>query len=239
MSSATGDIRHFWDERARAFGGDAQATLGDTGLRRLEIRTMIGALRRRSPMSVLDVGCGNGFSTRHAARALPHAQFTGVDYSPAMIAHASTEALDNVRFDVADALDPATLPDGPFDCVCTQRCIQNLPDWSQQVEAIEHLRRRLRPGGALLLMECSRDGVEQLNRMRVRLGRAPLQGIEPWHNTFLRDGQMIETFKARVTHFSATYMFLTKVLHPKLSRIAWRLPAVGAFGYDRLYTIEA
>ncbi len=237
MNSTTQEIRNFWNDRADTFGSNSKATLGDTALRQLEISAMLRELRTRRPADVLDVGCGNGFSTRHAAHALPRCKFIGVDYSPAMIHNASTESLTNVHFDVADVLDAATLPTGPFDVIYTQRCIQNLPQWPQQIEAINNLRARLRPDGSLLLMECSRDGVEQLNRCRRRFARQPIENIEPWHNNFLCDQHMVDTFDATVTCFSSTYMFLTKILHPRLSRIAWRLPAIGRFGYDRLYTI--
>ena len=45
----------------------------------------------------------------------------------------------------------------------------------------------------MLMMECSKDGVGQLNGLRRRLGLKPIEGIEPWHNAFMRD----ETIPAR------------------------------------------
>jgi len=97
---------------------------------------------------------------------------------------------------------------------------------------------RRAPGGAVLMMECSKDGVKQLNGLRRRLGLAPIDGIEPWHNAFLRDALVVEEFGASIEHFSSTYMFLAKVLHKKLSYVARYLPAVGRFGYDRLYVLR-
>jgi len=104
--------------------------------------------------------------------------------------------------------------------------------------AIKNLLARRSPGGTLALMECSRDGVEQLQRMRARFGKEPWPNIEPWHNCFMRDANLARDFGARVVFFSAMYMFLAKVIHKKLSWIGRYLPPLGRFGYDRLYLIR-
>ena len=84
------DIRAFWDDRARPFGGMARATLNESPLRRLEIRTMMRQIASTTPhpRQVLDVGCGNGFSTKQFARRFPEIEFVGADYSEEMIHHA-------------------------------------------------------------------------------------------------------------------------------------------------------
>ena len=89
-----------------------------------------------------------------------------------------------------------------------------------------------------MLMECSKDGVAQLNGLRREWGLEPIANIEPWHNCFMRDDQLIRDYGARVEFFSSTYMFMAKVVHKKLSYVARYLPAVGRFGYDRLYVID-
>src|SRR3954466_12311677 len=81
-------IRSFWDERARQFGADGRATLRETHLREVEVRTMMRKLRTLRPRRVLDVGCGNGWSTRQYATAFPDTHFIGVDFSGEMIRHA-------------------------------------------------------------------------------------------------------------------------------------------------------
>lgn len=241
MSQATAThatIRAFWDDRARQFKADGRATLRETHLREVEIRTMEAKIRAMRPMTVLDVGCGNGWSTRRYARRFPGARFVGVDFSAEMIRYANLDVPPNCAFAVADVLDAGSLPAGPFDMVITQRCIQNLPDWQTQTRAIRNLLARRAPGGAVLMMECSKDGVRQLNGLRGRLGLAPIEGIEPWHNAFMRDRAVVKEFAARVEYFSSTYMFLAKVLHKKLSYVARYLPPVGNFGYDRLYVLK-
>jgi SAM-dependent methyltransferase len=232
-------IRGFWDQRAQQFGSSQRATLGETYLRHVEIAQMRKRLRARRPERVLDVGCGNGFSTRTYAAALPDTHFVGIDYSEEMIARAMEDAPKNAWFQWADVTDPGTLPDGNFDVIYTQRCIQNLPDTDTQHQAIRTLRRRLNPAGVLILNECSRPGVEQLNGLRQRLGLQPIENIEPWHNRFMIDQELRQTFGADVQYISSTYMFLAKIIHKRLAKYARFLPSVGRFGYDRFYLIRA
>ena len=87
-------------------------------------------------------------------------------------------------------------------------------------------------------MECSKDGVRQLNELRVRLGREPIENIKPWHNNFLFDQKMTDDFGAHIIHFSSTSMFLSKIVDDGLARIGYFLPAIGKFGYDKLYVIK-
>ena len=229
----------FWNERAQEFGSDQRATLAETYLRDIEIRAMLAHLHRLNPRNVLDVGCGNGYSTKIYARALPGTQFVGVDFSEGMLSYAEVDRPPNCNFALGDLTDPATLPTATFDVVYTQRCIQNLPDYETQCAAIQDLLSRRTPGGTLILNECSRSGVEQLNRWRRHLGRKPIENIEPWHNCFLIDAKLRDDFHAEIECISSTYMFLAKVIHPRLSRLAAQyLPAVGQFGYDRFYVIR-
>ena len=237
QTAAADRIRSFWDDRAARFGTSQRATLGETYLRHVEIRQMLKRLQRLAPGRVLDVGCGNGYSTLQYAAALPKTHFVGVDFSPQMVRLAQDTATANTEFHQADVTDPASLPEGRFDVIYTQRCIQNLPDYETQRPAIQHLIDKLNPGGTLILNECSRDGVEQLNTLRQRLKLKPIDGIEPWHNCFMRDQRLKENFGAEVHFISSTYMFLAKILHKRLAKFARFLPAVGRFGYDRFYVI--
>lgn len=231
-------IKEFWDTRAREFRENPEGTLTEKYLRLLEIKTMTRFIREMKPTRLLDVGCANGYSTKVYARTFRHVNLIGMDYSEEMILHAQKDALSNCTFVVGDVLRKETFPSGAFDIIITQRCIQNLPDYTTQRTAIENMLTKKVRGGALLLMECSKDGVDKLNLWRWRLGKKPIENVEPWHNHFLVDKKLVEDFNARIFHFSSTYMFLAKVLHPRLSRLGKLLPSLGSFGYDKLYLIR-
>jgi hypothetical protein len=65
-----------------------------------------------------------------------------------------------------------------------------------------------------------------------------LDNIEPWHNNFFRDTALVDDFGARVVHFTSTYMFISKVISSRFSRLGYLLPQIGKFGYDKLYIIS-
>lgn len=232
------DIKKFWDEQAQECGTDFRATLKEKHLRFLEIKTMKQFIRKYQPNRVLDAGCGNGYSTRAFAEAFPEIQFTGIDYSESMIAESAKHTRGNLHFLLGDVTDLSSLPRTEFDLVITQRCIQNLPDYPTQRVAIDNLRSLRSPKGVLLLMECSKEGVRQLNMMRTKFGKTALDNIEAWHNTFLDDTKLYADYAVTVVYFSSTYMFLTKVISQRLALPASLLPAFGNFGYDRIYKIE-
>lgn len=238
LKNKTDEIRKFWDSKAREHGESWKATLGEQYLRLLEIKTMIRFIRKYRPCSVLDVGCGNGYSTKVFAKMFPDIQFVGVDYSEKMISLANKNKGANCKFFLGDILAPDSLPDGKFDLILSQRCLQNLVDYENQRKAIKNLFLKKSSSGVLLFMECSKDGVEQLNKTRIRFGDEPLPGIEPWHNNFFIDRNIIDDFGADVVYFSSTYMFLAKVVHPRLGLLGYMLPPIGRFGYDRLYIIK-
>jgi SAM-dependent methyltransferase len=97
---------------------------------------------------VLDIGCGNGLTSRDAARAVgPSGSVLGVDLSGPMLAVAERlakeEGLDNVRFEQADAqvhpFDP-----GAYDLVVSRFGVMFFLD---PVAAFTNIASALRPGG--------------------------------------------------------------------------------------------
>ena len=105
-----------------------------------------------SGATVVDVGCGHGYSTVMMARAFPRSRFLGVDFHEASIQtaerHAATHAgLDNVNFAIAPASD---LPHGEYDLAT---CFDCLHDMGDPVGAAASIRNRLKSDGTLMLVE--------------------------------------------------------------------------------------
>ncbi len=98
-------------------------------------------------LDVLDVGCGNGETTREAARLSGTGSVTGVDLSARMLDLARSRAADlpNVRFLQADA-QIADL--GTHDRVISRTGVMFFGD---PPAAFANLARALRPGGRLAL----------------------------------------------------------------------------------------
>jgi SAM-dependent methyltransferase len=101
---------------------------------------------------ILDVGCGTGQTTRHAARAATEGFVLGVDLSSAMLAvarqRAVDEGLDNVRFEQVDAqIHPFERES--FDAAIGRTSVTFFAD---RVAGLANIGRALRPGGRLVLL---------------------------------------------------------------------------------------
>src|SRR5690349_7634053 len=137
-------MRKAWD------GPDAlrmSATRG-AGHRRLLLQAAAIAAGER----VLDLGCGNGASTREAARMAEPGEVVGIDLSAAMLTNARTRSaaagLTNVTFVQGDAQIHDFGPES-FDVIISNAGAMFFDD---KVAAFSNLRRALRPGGRIVLM---------------------------------------------------------------------------------------
>ncbi|MGH2492856.1 MAG: class I SAM-dependent methyltransferase [Candidatus Limnocylindria bacterium] len=210
-------IKETWDGRAKdpELQG-TYVTMTDRNQRMLEIDE---ALRRIPPgQHLLDVGCGNGYSTAIFAKHAEHV--VAIDYSEPMIARAKREYGDipNITFEVRDVLSPLPYPDQSFGVAVAQRCLINLAAWENQQRAIEHIARVIRPGGYFVMQEGTRQGREGLNTLRQRMGlpRMPdvpfnvdLDETTLW--PFLRD-----RFEIVEIRRYGLYDLVARVVHPLL-----------------------
>jgi ubiquinone/menaquinone biosynthesis C-methylase UbiE len=120
---------------------------------------------------LLDVGCGTGAASRAAARTA--ASVTGVDLSPKMIAEAKDlgGALENVRFEVADA-ERLPFDDGSFTAVLCSNSFHHYPD---PAAAVREMARVLSPGGRLVIGDACSD------LLAARVADFFLRHLEPGH----------------------------------------------------------
>lgn len=254
LKAPTEQIKAFWDGRADSFGVSGSATLPERAMHALEIKAI--AQQLGDGLRVADIGCGNGFATLRFARQF-RSEFCGFDYSERMIHYArqaqaalpATSLRGRLNFGVADLLH-LPFASQSFDRVVTERCVQNLPSHSLQTDAMAELLRIAKPGGMVVMAECSQAGVEQMNRWRRRIGRVALTDVVPWHNFFLDDSAVLGLRQAglpvqsiAVRHYSSTYAFVTRVLpfwrfFYYRERLATLLPNIGSFGYFKLYLLQ-
>ncbi|CAM3907414.1 class I SAM-dependent methyltransferase [Smaragdicoccus niigatensis] len=101
---------------------------------------------------VLDIGCGNGQSTRDAARRAPEGSALGVDLSTSMLAlarrRATAEGVRNVDFRRADAQVYAFDP-GAFDIAISRFGVMFFED---RIAAFANIASALRSGGRLAML---------------------------------------------------------------------------------------
>lgn len=190
--------KEFWDQQAREHGPSDLATAPDRHYRTLEIRCILNAIGNVAKReTILDVGCGNGFSTLQIAKKFPEAMITGIDYSEAMIAEANKKIVPNVEFFVGNVLTAShhkELKGQRFDIVLSTRCLINLMSWKEQTEGLLQMLDLLEPDGRLILVENFTLGLNNLNALRNSVGLDPIK--TRWHNRYL-DMDELAHFSAR------------------------------------------
>jgi SAM-dependent methyltransferase len=217
MSKSIERIKATWDGRAQSTElQGTYVTMSDRNQRMLEIEE---ALRYLPPGQViLDVGCGNGYSTAIFAKQAE--QILAIDYSDAMIARAKREygAIPNITFEVRDILSPLPYTEKTFDVAIAQRCLINLATWENQQKAIEHIARVIKPGGYFIMQEGTRQGREGLNQLREKMGLPRMPDVE-----FNSDLDEVELWPFVRRHFEIVeirryglYDLIARVVHPLL-----------------------
>ena len=135
----TGDI---WTDNADLF---------DAGVARY-LKPFLDAAAIEPTAHVLDVGCGNGLTTREAARLASGGSATGVDLSTRMLdqarRRAAADGLANVSFVQAD-VQIADLGEARYDRVISRNGVMFFGD---PVAAFANLARALKPGGRMVLL---------------------------------------------------------------------------------------
>ncbi|MEU4598360.1 class I SAM-dependent methyltransferase [Nocardia sp. NPDC023988] len=100
---------------------------------------------------VADIGSGGGWSSIALARAYPDLRVDGYDIDQPSIDMATTNAAalaDRVHFHHADVT--ADLPEATYDAVFAFECVHDMP---YPVEVLSAVRRALRPGGVVIVMD--------------------------------------------------------------------------------------
>jgi ubiquinone/menaquinone biosynthesis C-methylase UbiE len=230
-------IRQYWEDRAKAYGSLPAATTDDVYLRESEIRTVIQTLCGLdvpTNSSVLDVGCGDGYSTLRVAQRFPGFSFLGVDYSQGMIENAQRrlktepELGGRVSFIKGDVLRLSELcGDEAYDVVLTDRCLINLDSVDDQSEAIAQIGTRTKPGGFYVAIENFIEGHENMNKARSAVGvpEIPVR----WHNLYFHERefvQSVERFFAIVAlvDFASSYYFATRVIYSAMCQMRGEKP---------------
>jgi SAM-dependent methyltransferase len=139
------DQASYWNEQAGhrwvAVQRDLDAQLEPFGI---AVMTELGLV---SGERVLDVGCGAGATSLMLAEQVRPGQVVGIDISGPLLARARqrAEAIENLRFDQADAQTFA-FPGASYGIVFSRFGVMFFAD---PIEAFANLRTALRPGGKL------------------------------------------------------------------------------------------
>lgn len=261
----TKEIKKYWEERAKDNANSPQATTNDIYLRKLEITAItetIAALGLSEDSTVLDVGCGDGYTTVEVAEALPYLRFVGVDYSANMIENARNylaqhrELRSRLTFKVGDATNlKLACGDEQYEVVTTDRCLINLTSLDSQAHAIAQIAEHTKPGSYYVAIENFVEGQNNMNEMRRSVGLPDIP--VRWHNLFFKEADFVSSaapyFEDIIfKDFSSSYYFATRVIYSAMCRmrgeepdyqheihqLAINLPATGQFSPIRMVVMR-
>lgn len=109
---------------------------------------------------VVDLGCGPATQLAQIAQLNPKMDFLGIDLSPDMLdqarTHAATLGLNNVKFQLADITNCASLKEGSADAVISTMALHHLPTLALLERCFGEIRRILKPEGLLYLADFAR-----------------------------------------------------------------------------------
>ena len=255
------EILEYWWQEALRYGQQPQASWSDERVIEMEVREVSKHLADGD--RVLDVGCGNGYSTvQFALRKQVKAR--GLDYVPEMIEQANLrlrkwrEKLGgSVEFAVGD-ITALREPTGVYDKVVVIRVVINLGEWPLQVKALRECARVMKQGGVLLLSEATVQGWKRLNALREEWALPPIP--MPAFNRYVDEEQVIEAVRPELdlveaVNFASTYYVGTRVLKPLViqalglkvdvadPQMEWnrwfsQLPAWGDYGVQKLFVFR-
>ena len=141
------NVKNFWENEGKNRGDTPFATIRDHYFRNIEINEIINFFSKKKTRNLLDIGCGNGFSTLFFSKLSK--KILGLDYSEKLIQNAknllkknetkqvlkkySYQSFNpkskNIKFAVGNILDLSQY-ENSFDGAICCRVIINLPSKS-------------------------------------------------------------------------------------------------------------
>jgi SAM-dependent methyltransferase len=201
-----------WNERAASIENDIEVNIMDIFQRELEYDYVCRYLSRDQTM--LEVGCGNGFSTQRFRDLVRHVD--AFDYAENMIERARARVGEtNNRFIHDNLLAPEHLT-GPYDLVLCVRVLINLRDLAEQQLALRNLASLVGPQGRLVLVEGFTEGFAALSGLREKIGLTPVTPAKINFYSSLNEllPELTAGFTVEDSFHLGAYDYLTRVLYP-------------------------
>jgi SAM-dependent methyltransferase len=193
----------------------------------LQIRKSMGST---APTTIVDVGCGNGYTLQSLVSRFPDEQFVGFDKTPELLQLARSRFANARSVSVVEADIRSTgFSNGiQADVLICQRVLINILDADDQKEALRNLIQVLKrpvqgmPSGKAIFVESFTGPLEKLNTARAELDLPPLKPA--YHNLYL-DDSFFETPELGALEWSSdvlaanalsTHYFIARVIYPLL-----------------------
>lgn len=217
-------LKH-WIEQSKKYGKAYHVSWEDFYMIHLEIERISEAIMEVDKRErVLDVGCGNGYSTDHirsytmACSNRPN-MFVGIDYCGDLVniakkSYSNDNANVKYQFFNGDALG-LWFEDEAFDIVYTTRCLINILTWEDQKIAIDECLRVTKRGGRVIFSEAFWEPLQKLNALRSMVRLPPLRMHD--FNRYLYIDKLCDFLEEKglnykIEDFSSLYYLGSRVL---------------------------
>ncbi len=175
-------------------------------------RKLVKAVRLAEPHAILDLATGSGDVAFALSHGLPETvQILGVDFCQPMLDEAEIKKHSrhyaNVSFQQGDGL-ALSLADNSYDAVTISFGLRNMGDLRK---SLGEMRRVLRPGGKMFILEFSR----------------PVRWFRPFYYFYLR--RILPGLAQLVTGDRAAYVYLNETIEqfPDRNALSEEIHAVG------------
>ena len=234
------NVKNFWENEGKNRGDTPFATIRDHYFRNIEINEIINFFSKKKTRNLLDIGCGNGFSTLFFSKLSK--KILGLDYSEKLIQNAKNllkknetkqvlkkysyqsfkPKSKNIKFAVGNILDLSQY-ENSFDGAICCRVLINLPSKFSQSEAIKNLSLSVKKNSYIFITEVVGKYHKMLSKFRTKSGLDPLEVY--WHNLYLDEKHFINACKKNNLKLIkkikyGDYQIASKVIYPKLIKPA-------------------
>ncbi len=142
---------------------------------------LFAALRLEAGGLLVDLACGPGSYSLEAARRYPALRVLALDLAADLVdglrARAASAGLDNLRADVADLAGTLPLADAAADACLMAMIVHDLVADRAADAALREVRRVLKPGGRLAVVEFLKRQPPPGPPLAVRLAPAELDAV--------------------------------------------------------------
>jgi SAM-dependent methyltransferase len=208
------DNKQFWQNRALNKGFNTKnVTDNDVYRRELEITSIIPYIPKDGVG--IDIGCGSAYGTDEFSEHCK--SIVCSDFSENMIELAKQNHSSNPKlsFRVEDVVNHVE-EENIYDFAISQRCLINILDVKNQYKSIDNIHKKLKVGGLYIMLEGSKNGREELNRLRVEAGLPPMPDVE-FNLDFEEDDLLLHCsykFKMVRIEYLGFYDYISRVVYP-------------------------
>jgi len=208
-------------------GLSSTSTMADAVTRERETYAIVRCVeeyltaRGADAATIMDVGCGNGFTLSVLAEMWPGQRYLGIEQSEGLRSLAITrfQSHDSVRILEGDIRDANFAGQTKANILICQRVLINLLDRHDQRAALANIVNATRPGGTLVFIEAFSSPLARLNDARAEFDLPPIPPAH--HNLYLDDEFFAIPDLKRVAregslapNMLSTHYYVARVLHP-------------------------